>query len=141
MTSASNHGCFLIQTVLRQLGCGNGKSWGAYSENARTVSVIEAFSLPNSAVGRIDLPKASTGYPEDASAGAGAKAVNIPAEEDCRLRFLQPQDNKVPSEQLQLLPHCRRRSGPTSASPVSGRRSHRSKVFRSHELCSLALDR
>src|SRR5579859_562021 len=78
--------------------------------------------MPNSAVGRIDLPKASTGYPEDASAGASAKAVHIPAEEDCRLRFLRPQDNKVPWERLQLLPHRRRRSGPTSASTVSGRR-------------------
>jgi len=45
MTAASNHGCFLIQTVLRQLGCGNGKNWGAYYENAWTVSVIEAFRL------------------------------------------------------------------------------------------------
>jgi hypothetical protein len=37
------HGCFRIQITLRQLGCGNGKNWGAYSENAWTVSDIEAF--------------------------------------------------------------------------------------------------
>ena len=43
--SSSNHGCFLIQITLRQLGCGSGKNCGPYSENALTVSVIEVFGL------------------------------------------------------------------------------------------------
>src|SRR6185312_6627134 len=46
---------------------------------------LSSFALtPNNVVGRVDLTKESTGYPEDASVGVCAKAVHIPVEADYR---------------------------------------------------------